>query len=33
MVELHKKDIEVFLNNILLYYLYHTDIPIPPAEL
>ena len=26
---LHKKDIDVFLNNIHLYYLYHTDIPIP----
>ena len=33
MVELHKKDIEVFLDNILLYYLCHTDIPIPPNEL
>ena len=33
IVELHKKNIEVFLNNILLYYLCHTDIPIPPVEL
>ena len=33
MVQLHKRDIEVFLNNLLLYYLYHIDIPIPPAKL
>ena len=33
LVELHKKDIEILTKNILLYYLCHTDIPIPHGDL